>query len=218
MSLLDRSLDPAACLVPTRFVDHHDPAIRDVIDQLSLSGLADHERAIRVFEFVRDEVRYAFRAKPDPTDYAASQILAEGEGFCVQKAILLAALGRAAEIPTAIAICDLQDETLPAYIVDVIGGPTMYHHGLNAFHIYGQWLLADASLSPDVITRKGYRPVVFDGSGDALLSATTLSGDPHATYTEWRGLFPDFDFDELIRTFAEEYPKTDVAGMNTLKY
>src|SRR5205085_573567 len=170
------------CLAATPFVEcvHADVARTAVSVAGAESDLPARARSL--FRFVRDEVRYEFMAKLEPEQYRASAVLSARAGFCVQKAVLLAALSRAAQVPCAIVLSDLRDRTLPKDIVAAMGTDVMHDHGLNAFHLEGAWRLADASLSPDIVQRKRYRPVDFDGVAHALLAPTTLDGSPHAEY------------------------------------
>lgn len=101
-------LDPSACLEPTDFVNADHPAIVDCVGRLELARRTPVERAVRLFEFVRDDVEYEFAAKLKREEYVASYVLAEGKGFCVQKSVLLCALARAAAIPTALVMSDLR--------------------------------------------------------------------------------------------------------------
>jgi hypothetical protein len=173
---------------------------------------------VRLFQHVRDEIRYEFRAKLTREEYVASRVLNEGKGFCVQKAVLLCALARSAEIPAAIVLCDLRDQSLSNRITSAMGTNTMYHHGLNALFLDGRWLLADASLSPDVVSRKGYRIVDFDGMKDALHAPTRLDGSPHAEYIAFHGLHVDLPFDEMLRAFMTAYAGADLQALAKLGY
>ncbi len=87
---------PAETLAATPFCDHHDRAIRAVVDDArDLAGGADELAVARaLFEFVRDEVRYAF----GPWGVPASTTLAQRAGTCTNKANLLVALLRAADV------------------------------------------------------------------------------------------------------------------------
>ena len=69
----------------------------------------------------------------------------------------------------------------------------------------GRWVKADASLSPDVVEKRKYRLIEFDGQRDALLAATTLSGAPHADYLRWHGMYADLPFAQMIRAFGRGY-------------
>lgn len=215
--LLARTLDPASCLDPTPFVDSANRSIESLSRELT-RGLDQRIQAVRLFTYVRDEVHYEFRAKLSPPEYVASYVLEQGRGFCVQKAVLLCALARAAHIPAALVISDLQDHTLPPKITAAIGTDTMFHHGLNALFLDGRWMLADASLSPDVVTRKRFRPVDFDGKGDALHSTTRLDGTPHAQYVRFHGMYADLDFESMMSQFAAAYAQADPEALDALGY
>lgn len=206
----DRSLDPAQCLGATRHIDVDTPAIGELVRSLDLASLPPRARAERVFRFVRDAIRYRFAAPADPAAYVASRILDDGAGFCVQKALVTCALGRAAGVPTAIVLADLRDRSLSRTIVAALGTDIMFHHGLTAFHVDGAWRIADASLSPDLITRKGYRQVEFDGRSDAVMAATTTDGRPHAEYLAIHGLYADLPFAQMLEAFAAGYAAADV--------
>lgn len=202
-----------ACLAPTGFIDSADPAIIARVKELRVAALPPAERAAVLFRFVRDDVRYEFMAKLTAEEYRASHVLRQRRGFCVQKAVLLCALSRAAGVPCALVLSDLVDHSLSPKIASALGTNVMFHHGLNAFHIDGRWLAADASLSPDLTSRKGYRPVDFDGTADALLPVTTLAGAPHATYARFLGTYADLPFDQMLDAFIQAYGKADVQAL-----
>jgi transglutaminase-like putative cysteine protease len=182
-------------------------------------GRTSVERAVRVFKFVRDDIAYDFLAKLTPQEYEASYTLRAGKGFCTQKAVLLAALGRAAGIPTALVLTDLRDDSLPDRVIRAMGGSNLFeYHGLVAFHLDGQWVKADATLSPDVVRRRRYRPVEFDGREDALLADTTLEGKPHIRYESVRGVYADLPFDEMVRVLKERFQRIDVEALAAIRY
>ena len=209
---LERLLDPAQCLEPTEFIDSDSASVEALAQRVQGDGPPIH-RAVRLFEHVRDEIQYEFRAKLTKDEYRASRTLADGKGFCVQKAVLLCALLRAARIPSALVLCDLKDYTLPSRIVRAMGTDTMFHHGLNAIHLNGRWLLADASLSPDVVERKRYRRVDFDGEHDALFPNATIAGDAHAEVIRFHGMYVDLPFNQMTGAFMAAYAQADLAAL-----
>jgi len=214
----DRTLDPRRCLGATPFIEAEAPAIREAAQACLDCAMTEPERAAALFRFVRDEIAYEFLAKLDAEEYRASRVLAARRGFCVQKAVLLCALGRAAGIPTTLVLSDLRDRTLPDRFLRAMGTDTMFHHGLNAFYLEGRWLLADASLSPDVVRRKSYRPVEFDGTQDALSAPTTIDGVPHADYLRFHGLFADLPFEQTMQAFMHAYRGADLEALAALGY
>lgn len=209
---LERLLDPAQCLEPTEFIDSDSASVAALAQRVRGDG-PPTQKAVRLFEHVRDEIQYEFRAKHTKDEFRASRVLADGKGFCVQKAVLLCALLRAARIPSALVLCDLKDYTLPSRIVQAMGTDTMFHHGFNAIHLNGRWLLADASLSPDVVERKRYRRVDFDGEHDALFPNTTIAGDAHAEVIRFHGMYVDLPFNQMTGAFMAAYAQADLAAL-----
>jgi transglutaminase-like putative cysteine protease len=206
-------LDAGACLDHTGFIDAGHPSILAALEGLDLEEATARQRAAAVFAFVRDSVRYEFMAKFMRTEYVASHVLATGRGFCVQKSVLACALGRAAGVPTALVLSDMRDHTLPPRMARALGTDVMYQHGLNAYHVDGRWLLADGVFSPDLVARRAYRPVAFDGTADALLSSTTLSGRPHIEYTAFHGVHADLPFDAMMDEFRRGYSSVDIPAL-----
>ncbi len=208
--------DLGAYLAPTSFIESEHSAIRAVAERLGLAALEPRARAAAAFHFVRDEVRYEFVAKLAPEYYKASRVLADGRGFCVQKAVLLCALGRTAGLPTALVVSDLRDRTLPESLVQALKTDVFYHHGLNAFHLDGRWIQADASLSSDLAERRGYLLPSFDGVSEALLSPVTRTGEPHTEYVAFHGRYPDLSFEGMMRAFAVGYAQCDFAALGRM--
>lgn len=185
--------DTSECLHPTDVINSTHPAIVEMAGRLTNGPHTPFERAEAVFNFVRDAVRYNFT--PDllnRDDWQASATLARGDGFCQQKAILLAALARSAGIPSAIGFQHLRDYKLldSRYEVALPDG-IIPHHGLTFLWLDGDWRIADATLDAELCTRRRYQLVELLCGVDARLPATDLDGKPHFDIlTEW-GPFPD---------------------------
>lgn len=193
-------------------------AIRSCVHELIQAEDDEAQRAVRLFEFVRDKIQFEFTVKLHHEDFVASRILKHGRGFCVQKAVLLCALGRAAGIPSALVMADLRDHTLPPHLVEMVGTNVLHHHGLVAFYLGGKWVKVDAALSPDVVSAKGYHGVVFDGASDALMPLVTQEGKPHAEYLEFHGHYPDLPFRQMIEAFVKAYRESDTAAIEEAGY
>jgi len=188
-----QKITPQACLVATDVIDADHPAIIAQAENLT-RGIDDPAaKAEKLFYFVRDAILYNFaprlRAR---SDWRASATLARGNGFCQQKAVLLAALARAARIPSQIAFQHLQDDKLlgTRYEPYMPGGVLPYH-GLTVFYLNGRWLWEDATLDATLCRRRGYRPVQFNPNDHALLPLTDLAGKPHFHFLAQFGPYPD---------------------------
>jgi len=193
ISLPEPCADPAACLEPTDVIDSAHPSIVETAGRLTQGLETPFERVVAVFNFVRDSVRYNFA--PDLLsrgDWRASETLARGDGFCQQKAVLLAALARAAGIPSAIGFQHLRDyKLLDTRYEAAIPEGLIPFHGFTYLWLDGAWRIMDATLDAELCTRRGYRLVEPVPGADARLPATDRAGKPHFDIlTEW-GPFPN---------------------------
>lgn len=211
-------LDPADCLGPTFFINSDHASVVECLAKLDVGKLSAREKAVRIFEFVRDKIEYEFRAKLEREKYVASGILRDRRGFCVQKAVVQCALGRAAGIPTALVMVSLRDHTLPRRIVEAMRTDTLNYHGLGAFYLEGRWLRADATLSPALVKRKGYRLVEFDGREEAIFSPTTLAGKPHGEYVRWIGAYADLPIDDMLADFHRFWQTADMEALQRARF
>ena len=146
-----------------------------------------------LFAWVRDEVPYNFTPTlPDRAAWSASQSLVRRDGFCQQKAVLLAALLRAVGIPAGLGFQHVRDHMLldTRFEAHLPSGLILFH-GCTMVHLDGVWRVADATLDRDLCHRRGYRLVELAAQGDALLPATDLRGTPH------------FDFIARYETYAD---------------
>jgi len=204
---------PGEALLPQTFIDSASPELQALAALITEGSVSKRELAIRAFEHIRDSVPYEFMAKFRPDQYRAMHVLDAGRGFCVQKAVLLAALLRACGIPSALVLGNLKDHTMPRRIVKALGTNVMHGHGFTAVWLDGEWLLVDASHDARFATRKGYELVSWDGACDALIAATALDGRRHAQFVALQGVFLDLPFEALLKLFAEAYAEFDLEAL-----
>lgn len=185
--------EPADCLGPTDVIDCDHPLVRETAARVTAGLVDEFDRAEAVFNFARDALSYNFT----PTllsraDWLASSTLARGYGFCQQKAVALAALARAAGIPSQIAFQHAIDyKLLNTRYESLLPEGLLAFHGLTVLWLNGAWRLADATLDGALVSRRGYRLVELRPDGDALLPLTDLAGEPHFKFLESFGPFPD---------------------------
>lgn len=193
-------------LSPTPFIESDHPAVVEKAAALTETTLTVDEKARRVFYFVRDAIRYVFKAELREEPYRASEILKAGQGFCTQKAILFCAMARSCGIPAGIHFYDIVDHTLPRYIVDLLKTRSLYHHGVAALYLNGAWRVYDATLDIGLAEEKRIFPVEFHPDRDCLMLQTTPDGRKHIDYVEDYGLAADVSFEELMSWFRSGYP------------
>src|ERR1051325_3003516 len=186
------SMNPTTSLQPGYCIDSDSTEVAATAAKLTHRCRSARERASRLFDFVRDEIRYNFAPKVGHRrDFKASHTLALGNGFCMQKAALYAALCRASGIPARIGFQNIRDYKITGRFQELMGTNELWGHGMNAVYLDGHWFAVDCTLDGGLVERKNYRLVEFSGRSDALLPKTDRAGKPHFTILKQRGFYND---------------------------
>lgn len=184
-------------LKATSFIDCDQTAIVHKCRELTIGTADVRECAVRVFSFVRDAIRYNPFADRSDDSYKASHILESGEGYCVQKAVLLVSLARAAAIPARLRFADIRAHLTPAEFVKLRGSNLFAFHGLADLFVNGAWIRATPTYDIGYCTRMRIAPTEFDGMHDAMLPAFDLDGRRNVEYIRDRGFFDDLPLEEI---------------------
>jgi len=186
-------------LKPTSYIDCDAELVEKKAREIMQGISAERDRAIRIFYAVRDGIRYSIYGKRSlPEHFRASFVLAAGEGYCVQKAILLVALARAASIPARLRFAAIRSHLTSKEMMEKRGSNLFPYHGYTDLYVEGSWVKAAPTFDLVSCVNAGLRPVDFDGRHDALLPSTALDGRPHIEYVEDRGFFEDVPFDAIM--------------------
>jgi transglutaminase-like putative cysteine protease len=199
-------------------IDFSDAAVARRAAELTQGIRGESDRARSVFEFVRDRVPYTFSWRKDEADvsiessFRASATLERGSGMCIQKAVLLCALARAAGLPARISFQSLRDYRLPRELVGLMGD-VLTPHGLVTIDIDGRSVRLDPSLDADLCGRKGYRLTEFSATSDSLLPSVDLAGKPHFEIIEELGEFEVFPAAFVMSIFQARFSSLDIDAL-----
>jgi transglutaminase-like putative cysteine protease len=200
----------APYLRPSQYIDSAEPQI--IARARALTRPTPRETAVALFDWVRDNIRYDVYASIDPPErYRASFVLSRGSGYCVQKAVLLAALGRAAGIPSRLGFADVRNHKIPPHMRELIGTDLFVFHGYTEFFVEGAWVKATPAFDPETARRAGVLSVELDGENDAMLHPVDPEGHPFIEYLRDRGNHVDVPMDELQRALTETYGEATAA-------
>lgn len=199
-------------LKPTLFINCDNPSIQQKTTDLTEEQENIIEKAKSLFYFVRDEIKYnPYAAKSLPEHYRASNILAKREGYCVQKAVLLCALARAAGIPTRLGFAVIRNNIVPERLAKLLGTDIFDYHGYVEFYIEGNWVKATPAFDLRMCKKNRIIPVEFDGKNDAVFHLYNRDGKLHIEYLKDVGRYSDVPLDEIwassIKTYGEKDPK-----------
>jgi len=207
---LNRAIDESRGLEPTFFIDCDNAAVTGKSADLTADLEGAKKRAVRLFYFVKDEIRYNIYA-PRPTDshFRASHVLAAKEGYCVQKAVLLVALARAARVPARLRFAEIRAHLTAPEIVKKRGSNIFPFHGLADLYINGRWVRTTPTYDRAYCEKMMVTPVPFNGEDDAMLPSHTDDGRPNVEYIRDRGFFYDLPIDEIRKgSLSWKYMKT----------
>ncbi|VUT25107.1 MAG: Transglutaminase-like superfamily protein [Candidatus Methanolliviera sp. GoM_asphalt] len=198
------SLKMEEYLKSTYFMDCDSLLVKDRAKELVRSTDHELERAKRVFYFVRDEIRYnPYLFSSDAEDFIASKILKQGEGYCVQKAVLLSALARAVGIPSRLGFATIRNHLAPEKLVKLMGTDIFVCHGYSELFLGGKWIKATPTFDLKMCQRIGVPSVEFDGRRDTILPKYNKKGELYIEYIQYHGSYDDLplkrivDFDQI---------------------
>ena len=195
-------------LASTRFLDCESEPLQRFARETTAGEGSDLGRAVKLFYAVRDGWRYdPFGVRLTPEEYVASKVLAAGRGYCITKAILLAAAARAAGIPAAIGLSDVVNHLTTEKLRARMGGKTYFiDHAYAALRVEGQWVKAVPAFNIELCRRFGVRPTEFDGRSDALYQEYDAHDRRHMEYVKHHGMWSDFPYAKVDADFRAFYP------------
>jgi transglutaminase-like putative cysteine protease len=194
-------------LQETKFFDFNSPEIQNVIQSLELNDLSEQEKAIKLFYYVRDSIKYSVIINSfDPKIFQASYVLQQESSFCIPKAVALSTLARAVGIPSRIHFVDFVNHRLSAKLTELWGTNIMAMHCFTEFYLNNNWVKATASLDIETCNRHDFVSVEFDGINDSTIKEFDKKGRKHAEYVRDRGSFADVPINLIKQVMSEVYP------------
>jgi transglutaminase-like putative cysteine protease len=198
-------------LQATEVIDCDHPQIKALASQ-TIQGARDvHEQARRLFYLVRDTIPYSLYVPFFlPEHYRASATLQRGSGYCVQKAVLLVALARAAGIPARLVFADIRNYLISERVAEQMETNLFIFHGYVEWLLGERWVRVTPSFDKEVSREHGYPLVEFDGNNDAVFPSHAVDGRKFVEYVRHHGVFSDLPLDLILQTWDQEYGKEKI--------
>jgi transglutaminase-like putative cysteine protease len=194
-------------LCPTYYIDSRDKKIIEFAKEVSHDAGEGIEKAVRLFYAVRDQVRYdPYGIEKNPVYFKASSTLKRKSGFCVAKAILLAALARAVKIPSRLGFADVRNHLTTERLKSLMKTDVFVFHGYTELYLDGRWVKATPTFNLDLCGKFGVSPLEFDGKTDCLLHAFDQEGKRYMEYLKDHGHYADLPVEKLLASMREAYP------------
>jgi transglutaminase-like putative cysteine protease len=202
-------------LASTEYIDADHPSIIKKARELTAHIHGKREQAAALFRYARDGFPYRIIYEiPNREYFKASVTLKRGEGFCMPKSVLLAALSRSAGIPSRLHFADIRNHILPPSTLERLKTDVMAYHTYVELHVGGKWVKATPSFDLGFCRKFGLVPVEFDGLHDALLHHLDKIGRVHIEYVADYGSRQDFPLEEVIVALKRTYPHLENLTIN----
>ena len=196
--------DLSKYLKTTYYIDYDTPSVSKLSKEIA--AFHPDEKAKAIFLFVRDKIPYTpYSTFFLPEHYPASRTLEKGEGFCVQKAVLMAALARANGIPARLVFADIKNYAIPQKLWEMMKTNVFAFHGYNELYIDGRWVKVTPTFDRGMCQRLNLKLVEFDGHNQAIFHSHDLNGRLHIEYIKNHGHFADLPFERVINGFKSAY-------------
>ena len=182
-----------------------------VIIDFAMSIVADADedpisKAIKLYYAVRDGIWYdPYLPFYRPEHYRASNVLKRGRAFCIGKASLLCALGRACGIPSRVAFADVHNHLATKQLIDYLGSDIFSYHGLTEFYLGGKWVKATPAFNKELCRRAKVTPLEFNGREDSIFQPYNEEKKLFMEYINDHGAYADIPVNQIVDAWEQTY-------------
>ncbi|QTA88116.1 transglutaminase-like domain-containing protein [Desulfonema magnum] len=199
-------------LSPTAIIDSDHPKITAYAEaSVKGAGKDPVAKAVKLYYAVRDDIWY------DPyvpfclrKHYRASNVLKNGRGFCISKASLLCAAGRACGIPARVGFATVRNHLATKALIEFIGSDLFVYHGFVEFYLEGKWVKATPTFNAELCKRHKVKPLEFNGRDDSLFHAYNTEQEKFMEYVKYHGTYADIPVDIIVAEWKKVYGRDRV--------
>ena len=194
-------------LEPTEFLDSDHPGVRDFAHRNTASAQSDVEKGVALYYAVRDGFQY------DPyvldlrrASLRASVLLTKKRGFCIEKALLLAASARAVGIRSRLSFYIVKNHIATERLTIALEKDYLVFHGAAEMYLNDRWVKTTPAFNKRLCDYIGVDTIEFDGRSDAIFQEYDRQGNVFMEYLHDYGVFQDLPYDLLLEELDKHYP------------
>jgi len=192
---------------------NHKKIIQHAMDLVKDLGEDPIEKAVKIYYAVRDGIWYdPYSPFYLPEHYRASNVLKNGRGYCVPKASLLCALGRACDIPSRIGFADVRNHLATKQLIEFFGCDLFVYHGFVEFYLEDKWVKATPAFNLELCQKHKVDPLEFNGHEDSLFHEYNQEKKLFMEYVTFHGTYEDVPLEAILRAWEEVYGKARLDG------
>lgn len=194
-------------LTPTKIIDSDNPLVQQYAKDITNGDCADQiSTAVALYYKVRDDISYnPYVAYHREESYTASNVLKRKKGYCVSKASLLCALGRALGIPSRVGFATVRNHIATKQLIALLGTNKFVYHGFTEFYLNGKWVKATPAFDQNTCHRHRVSPLEFNGREDSIYQEYNIDKQLFMEYLEFHGSYADIPVTHIISEFKKTY-------------
>lgn len=193
-------------LKSTYFIDTESDIVKEFVKKHIRGSESNLEKSVKLYYAVRDKVKYnPYCLSFNKEHFKASYCLGIMEGFCIQKAILLTAVTRAAGIPSRLVFVNVVNHLSTGNLRNILKTDVFVFHGCTDMYINNSWVKATPAFNSSLCEKFGVHPLEFDGKSDSLFHPYDKEGRKHMEYIHDYGSFEDFPLEMMISEMKKYY-------------
>lgn len=194
-------------LQPTEFLDFDKKGVREFAEKNTVGAKSEKEKAVALYYAVRDGFQYnPYLLDLRRTGLTASDLLARNRGYCVEKAVLLAASARAVGVPSRLSFYIVRNHIATEKLEKALKKNYLVFHGAAEVFLDGNWLKTTPAFNAGLCKYLGVEPLEFDGTADSIFQEYDHKGNVFMTYLHEYGAFADLPYELYLEELNKHYP------------
>ena len=170
-------------------------------------GSSDTERAVGLYFFVRDAVRYnPFVIEFDDWPMRPHRVWERKQGHCVDKAMLYVLAARRLGMESRLGLARVRNHAGTARLEQMLGTDVLVPHGYAAVFLDQKWIKCTPAFNRELCIKLNVEPLDWDGRSDSLLQESDKQNRTYMEYLEDYGLFDHVPVSFMLQKMADEYP------------
>ena len=194
-------------LQPTEFLDFDQESVREFAEKNIVGAKNETEKAIALYRAVRDGFQYnPYILDLRREGLKASNLLSRNRGYCVEKAVLLAAAARAVNVPSRLSFYIVRNHIATERLERALKKNYLVFHGAAEVFLNGNWLKTTPAFNAGLCKYLGVAPLEFDGTRDSIFQEYDHQGNVFMEYLHEYGAFGDLPYEMYLEELRRHYP------------
>jgi transglutaminase-like putative cysteine protease len=194
-------------LQPAEFVNSDSEEIKKFTAKAIDGAIEPVEQAIRLYYAVRDGFNYnPYNIDLKREAMKASELLKKDNGYCIEKASLLAACARVVGIPSRLGFARVRNHIATEKLEEKLRTNVLVFHGFTELFLNGKWVKATPAFNKTLCEKLKVDSLEFNGKDDSVFQSYNKDGGEFMEYLHDYGLFHDIPYELFVSELKFHYP------------